>query len=1013
MKHSIHRRRFSLLTCGSSFLALLAFPQRAYAQETASALPQQVASGASSSDGTEAPDIIVTGSLISRQDYRANSPISTLGSDTIAAAGQPSLDRAIGQLPQFAGAQGAAEVGDAQGSLGFSGGQSYGDLRGLGPNRSLVLLDGRRLMPSSPDGSIDLNTIPTALIENVEVITGGASATYGSDAIAGVVNFKLRQNFKGLELNYQRGGTTEGDGATNRASVIFGGSFNEDRGKFLFGAEYSDRAAVKGEDRAFFRGIRQLARPPEGIIGANNYGGGNPTVAAVNSVLAKYPGTTPISGTGAYTGSLGLNTDGTLFTTGAGANCVQNYKGLGTIKGINISPTCNVLQVALGQYFDVQVPLKKYNVFTRASYDLTDDITAYGQFNFTDSTALDTTAPGSSKPSVPLLIPQNSPFVTGNADLQTVLSSITPRPTGNIVLTKLLTAFGDRVETYKYQVWQGVAGLRGKVPGTPLSFDIYGSYGRSQFTNILEGDVSRQAVNSILNGTANYTGTKGNCVGYAWNPLGNNPLSAGCLEFAGRTDHTTDTLVQKVIQGTIQGPLFRLPAGEVKFALGADHRDSHFDYQPDSILQTNDSLPYGLITAARGRQKVTEVFGELFVPLLKDLPFAEDLSVDLGYRYSKYDTFKGEHTYKADLSWQPIDALRFRGGYSRAIRAPSLGDLYGPVITQQLAIGVPASAGDPCDIRTVFRTGANGPKVAALCQAQGVPAALLSSFTYGSNSVQGQSGSNRSLTPETADTYSIGAVISPRAGGIFSNLNFSVDYYNIHIKDAIGTLTITSILPRCFNSDGVSNPGYSLSNTFCQRVTRDSATGIISNASQGLFNFATYKIDGIDLQADWRFDLEDLGMPSRAGALELNTIVSYLRHYTVAGLLGSPTLDYAGSIGFGDVGGNISHPHWKANTALTYRNGDFDGTLRWRYIGHMKHFDRVANPAATTPGVSAYSYFDIDFGFRINDSIRIGAGINNLTDKGPPFVNATPLATDAATYDVVGRSYHLSARVKF
>ena len=1012
MTYATRDARHAVLLCSASLLTLLAFPHQAAAQTARAAVPAS-ATAAAPADKPDTDEIVVTGSLISRQDYKANSPISTLGSDTIAAAGQPSLDRAIGQLPQFAGAQGASEVGDAQGTLGFAGGQAYGDLRGIGPNRSLVLLDGRRLMPSSPDGSIDLNTIPTALIENVEVITGGASATYGSDAVAGVVNFKLRHNFSGLELNYQRGGTFKGDGATNRASAIFGGSFGEDRGNFLFAAEYSDRAAVKGEDRAFFRNIRQLARPPEGVIGANNYGGGNPTIAAINTVLAKYSGTTPLAGTGNFTGSLGLNTDGTLFTTGAAPNCVQNFRGLGTTKGINISPVCTVVQVALGQYFDVQVPLKKYNVFTRASYELSEAVTAYGQFNFSDSTARDTTGPGSSKPSVPLLIPQNNPFVTGNADLQTILNSITPKPTGNIVLTKLLTAFGNRVETYKYQVWQALGGIRGTLPGTALTYDIYASYGRSQFTNTLAGDVSRQAVNSILNGTANYTGTAGNCVGYAWNPLGNNPLSAGCLEYAGRTDTTTNTLTQKVIQGTVQGPLFHLPAGDVKFAVGADHRDSSFNYLPDTILRTNDSLPYGLITAASGRQRVSEVFGELYIPLLTDSPIGKELSVDLGYRYSKYDTFKGQSTYKADVSWQPFEAVRLRGGYSRAIRAPSLGDLYGPLVTQQLPIGSPAGAGDPCDVRSIYRTGTTATQVAALCQAQGVPAALLSSFTYGSTSVQGQSGSNRLLSPEKADTYSIGAVFTPHAGGILNNINFSIDYYNIRIKGAIGTLSIGSILPRCFNSDGVSNTGYSANNSFCQRITRDTATGIIANASQGLFNFATYKLSGIDFQADWRFGLDNLGMSAGAGSLQLNSVVTYLRSYQVSGLLGSPTLDYAGSIGFGDVGGNISHPKWKANSGLTYRVGGFDGTVRWRYIGAMKHVDLVANPAATTAGVPAYSYFDVDLGYKFNETLSFSAGINNLTDKGPPFVNNAQLTTDAATYDVIGRSFHVAAKVKF
>lgn len=260
------------------------------------------ASSGGGQTGQQVEEVVVTGTLIARPDYNAESPISSLSSTAIAATGSPSLDVALAQMPQFAGAQGAAEVGDAQGSVGFSGGQSNSDLRGLGANRSLVLLDGRRLMPSSPDGTIDLNTIPTAMIQNVEVVTGGASATYGSDAIAGVVNFKLKDHFSGLEINVQHGATTQGDGATNDISALIGGDFADTKGHAVVALEYSDRATVAGESRAFFRNIRELARPPEGVIAS--WGGGTPTIAAVNSVLAGYSGTTPIAGSGNYNGQI-------------------------------------------------------------------------------------------------------------------------------------------------------------------------------------------------------------------------------------------------------------------------------------------------------------------------------------------------------------------------------------------------------------------------------------------------------------------------------------------------------------------------------------------------------------------------------------------------------------------------------------------------------------------------------------------------------------------------------------
>src|ERR1700736_1414280 len=410
--------------------------------------------------------IVVTGSRIARRDYQSDSPIATIDESSLAAAGQPTLDRAIGELPQFSAAQGMSEVGDVQGSTGFAGGQAYGDLRGLGPNRALVLMDGRRMMQSNPNGSVDLNTIPMSMIENVEVITGGASSTYGSDAIAGVLNFKLRQHFSGAELSYQHGETTAGDGATEHVSALLGGNFADTRGNAVLAIEYSERGAVHGADRPFFANIRQLARPPEGILPAGTFGTA-PTIGAVNSVLAGYSGTTPIAGTGAYNGSVGVNTDGTIFTDLAAPNCVQNYRGIGQLKGVNISPSCSQVQVALGQYFAIQVPLTKYNVFARSTYKINDDVSAYAQFNFMESSARDETAGGSTGPGKELYVPLNNPFVVKDPGLQTILASRPADPnnpnalTQPLVLTKLLSASANRVPTYKYDVYQAVAGLKG------------------------------------------------------------------------------------------------------------------------------------------------------------------------------------------------------------------------------------------------------------------------------------------------------------------------------------------------------------------------------------------------------------------------------------------------------------------------------------------------------------------------------------------------------------------------
>lgn len=997
--------------------------QSAASEPQNSAPPESPLPAARPSDNASNPngkieEVVVTGSRISRRDYQSDSPIVTINQSALAAAGQPTLDRAIGEMPQFAAAQGMSEVGDVQGATGFAGGQAYGDLRGLGPNRALVLLDGRRLMPSNPNGSIDLNTIPMSMIDNVEVITGGASAAYGSDAIAGVLNFKLRDHFSGAELNYTHGASTHGDGATNHASALLGGNFADGKGNAVLAFEFSERGVVHGSDRPFFANIRQLARPPEGIIPGGLFGS-PPTIAAVNSVLAGYPGTTPIAGSGPYNGAIGVNTDGTIFTDLARPNCVQNYRGLGP-KGINISSNCTQVQIALGQYFALQVPLTKYNVLARSTFNVTDDVAAYGQISFTESTARDETAAGSTGPGKYFLVPLNNPFVLGNPDLQTILASRPANPakptalTQPLALTKLLSMSGNRIQVFKYDVYQALGGLKGGIPSTDLTWDVYASFGRTQFTNTQQNDTSKAAIASILNGTANYAGANGNCIGYAWNPLGNQPLSAGCREYATREDHNINTITQKNLEGTLQGKIIALPAGDLRFAAGADYRGSSFNYNPDHGLVTADTPSYDTAIPTAGTQNVREEFGELLVPVLKDMPFIEDLSLDLGFRHSRYDLFGSVNTWKADLNWRPIREVSVRGGFQRAIRAPSLGELFAPTITGNLNIGSPPNAGDPCAVGSSFRAGSNATQVAALCQAQGVPAALYPTYTYGVDSVHGTSGGNQSLTPERANTFSIGTVWSPQFdSALMHTFHASVDYYNIKITNAVGSLSLTDILPRCFNSDGISNPSFSTANLYCQQITRDHNTGDIVLAHEGLLNLASYKTDGIDTEVEWSFGLGAVGLSDRAGKIIAGSLVSYVHSFDVAALPGSPILDYAGSIGNAQVSPEISHPRWKANTSLGYAIGPVSAALHWRYIAAMKHQDRVVDPTATTPGVPAYSYFDLEAHWAVFEKLNISAGLTNLFDKGPPFVSGQPLTTDTATYDIIGRTYYVGASAKF
>ncbi len=970
--------------------------------------PTAAAPDAATSQPADTDDIatiVITGSRISRRDYNAESPISTLSSAAIAAAGQPSLDRVIGEMPQFEAAQGAAEVGDVQGSVGFGGGASYSDLRGIGRNRSLVLMDGRRLMPSTPDGSIDLNTIPIALIDSVEVITGGASAAYGSDAVAGVANFKLRQHFSGVELNAQYGQSTYGDGGTTQLSGILGSKLADNRGDVMLAFEYDKRDEVLGSQRSFFTqpSVRFLGRPPEGMIYAGGFGAGAtaPTISAVNSVLAGYPGTTPYSGSGLYNGDIGVNTDGTIFTTvvPASLGCAQNYKGVGSVTGAQLSPSCSQAGVVLGNYFAVQVPLTKYNALGEVDYRLNDHVTAYGQFNFSHSAALDATSPGSTKTNntIELYIPVSNPYVQANPALLSLINSAYggTAPAGATVgYSKLLYGWGDRVETYDYDVWQGLAGLKGDIPGSRLTYDFYASYGRSAYTSQASGDISLSAINNVLANEG-----VGGC---HYNPLGLQPVSAACLTYAGRTDNSTDLLTAKDVELSVQGPLFRLPAGEARFAVGADYRQSEFAYQPDSEFITGDTLAYGSATPSAGSQNAKEGFGELLLPLLEDRPLVQDLSLDAGYRFSKYDLFAGRSTWKADVTWTVIDAVRFRGGYSVAFRAPSLADLYAGTAVGQESL----NGGDPCDALSAYRKGANGAKVQALCAAQAAAAGAAGYSFGGANvTVPVQTGGNKLLQPETAKSWSFGTVLTPVQG-----LNLSIDYYSMAISGAISSLSSGQVLASCYGG-GAANPGFSAANSYCERISRDPTTGQISLLTSGLFNYSKFELAGVDTQLDYHFGLDAFGMSPKAGSLKVGSIISYLSKYTVTPSDGTPATNYQGAISDTFVtsdGENLySHPRWKANSYLSYENSPFTATLRWRYIGNMANLDNSTQP------VPAVSYFDADVHYAFPKSLTISGGVNNIANKSPPFIGTLELRTDAATYDVVGRTWYLAAKMTF
>ncbi len=453
------------------------------APPAADAAPQ--ADAATEADSTAA-DIVVTGSRIARPNNASESPITSVRGDAITSVGGNSVESILNRLPQTVATFGASSSENSR------GGQEAINLRGLGPQRTLALVNGRRLVPANPDGSADVSMIPAALIDSIDIITGGASATYGSDAIAGVANFKLKQNFSGIEADVQTGITRYGDGGSRRLSLTAGTNFDDGKGNIAFSVSYISRDRVMGGDRALSRVARLTQTFPQGTFApaATNL----PSQAAINSVFAAY-GAAP--GTVSRSANLGFNNNGTLFTF---SGSTINYLNPGNlVSEVSVVPQGSNLFYNNGIYTTLILPLKQWNFYGGAHYDVSDNVTLYAEGLYSTYKGTTYSAPSaaaSNQNSGALVIPVTNPFIP--ASLQTLLASRAD-PNATFTVNKRLDELGPRVSTSTYNNYQATVGIRGKNLISDWTWDLYASYGHSDRNFLQAGGQSRSAVQNLLN----------------------------------------------------------------------------------------------------------------------------------------------------------------------------------------------------------------------------------------------------------------------------------------------------------------------------------------------------------------------------------------------------------------------------------------------------------------------------------------------------------------------------------
>jgi iron complex outermembrane recepter protein len=984
-------------------------------------------------------EVVVTGSRITRSDYVANSPLTSVTDQQIVANQDVTLDTFLNTLPQV------NPAGTTTSNNPGNGGQSNIDLRGLGANRNLVLINGRRAMVSASDQTVDVNTIPQALIERIEIITGGAGTAYGADAVAGAVNLILKDDFEGVDIRAGFADTQDYDAHEYNAGLTLGANFAEDRGNAVVAFEYSEREGLIKSQRDFAAiATATTTFLPEGLYFPS---GNAPSQAAVDTVFNRYgvgAGAVP-----ANSNLIGFNLDGTLFSRGIFNSPlqVQNFR-YPTDLAVNTNLFPDVYSYNFDSVNILTLPLERRSMMLKFDYDLGEKVEVFSQFGYTEYTSaqalaptplatVGTAAPGEASDLPPqaespfvtpgrsignaLIVPVTNPFIP--ADFAQLLASRTgdnPALVGSgatepfLLRQRTLTA-GLRQSNYENTVIQYLFGARGDIAGS-WRWEAYASEGRTEINETQLGNIDTQVVQDLL---AMPDGGASECEG-GFDPFGRQPISADCREKLEVVNTLTEEYKQQIVQAFVTGEVVDMPAGPLSVVVGAEYRGFRYSFDPGAasgpISGFNTQAP------ALGTNSFQDIFTEALIPIVNGAPWAQSLEVSVGYRSSKSEfndlqnnvssDGSTDDAYKLELSWAPTDNLRTRASYQRAVRAPNFEELFdGSAANPQYF--------DPCSVTTGFRTGANAAQAREICRlaAGGLGAAVDVYVQTPGTQLQGNSRGNTQLTPEKADTYTLGAVFSSPWSGVMSQLRASIDYYRIDITDALLIPDTNLFVADCYNFYG-NNPSYDPNYRNCQMLERIPGSDIAGVANiddpDGLFtnvNTGGITTDGIDVQVEW-------GMPVGPGTLAMQLYMNYLLSWEQQGDPAFPKQDFAGTVTFFGAGDGLgqSFPEFKANLYTRYGIGDFSFDVRARFIDGMQNRAAVLFPGeeAQFSGTPSITYWDVGASWDLLENSTLRIGVNNVFDKQPPtYAPNVQSGTDPSLFDVIGRRVFMQAAVRF
>ena len=1000
------QRLFATSSLAGAAIMAAAVPSGAMAQDMAD--DSEIGSAdVETSDQT----IVVTGSRIRRPNYDTIEPSIVVGSEQIEQRGITNLGEILEEQPAF-GPPSSNPVGGQSGS--FGSGQTFINFFGLGSQRTLTLVNGRRYVssntasifgPVAAGSQVDLNTIPTLMVDRIETIAVGGAPIYGSDAIAGTVNIILKDSYDGLRLDAQYGISEEGDAPEYRLNALAGTDFADGRGNVIAAFEYNKSEGLLYSDRD---------RTARGLF----YAAPNDPDSPFNNVLIEDRRIPTLSPYGAPTtidilpGDLGplgapglnfsiLDADGNTLAFDQNGNLVPLDFGTrdGAVNssggnGFSLVPISNLLS-----------SVERYLGNVGANYELTDSVRAFAEFQYANSKGTELRAQpvyntwlvgDAGDPDGNLIIPIDNPFLSDEA--RATIQAQLPDGQDVFYLGRANTDLVSGLGSTTVEVYRGAGGFEGdfSLGDRDLSWEVSGLYGRSKtkgrsrelvqqnFENALAG-CPVDAMNSPIQ-TLSST-----CVPF--NPFGNQNSQA-VADYITTVADPTALNEQWDILASLSGELFDIWGGGVAFAVGYEHRDESADFDPGDFFygevdptdpdgprsQYGRSIP---IDRVSGSYNTDEVFGELLVPLVSpgmDVPFVNLLEAKGAIRYVDNSLAGGDITWTAGGRWQPISDVTIRGNFTRSIRSPAITELFNPTSA------IFTTADDPCDAR--FRdSGPNPANRQANCAADGLPADFNSNIV--DFTTEGSLSGNTELENEKADSWTVGAVLNPR---FLPGLALSVDWVDISLEDAIVSVDAEQTLEACY--DGTTFP-----NAACDQIDRDAA-GQVDFIRTGYLNAASYDYEGLIADLNWRFDTPFLGA---ASSVLLRGSYQYIDKLEQ-------------QVGTGDlttIRSSIGYSKHQGTASLTYNNENFGGFAQLQYIGSAEvDPDSPAN-AYQYPTRDEFIMVDAGVSVQAMDRLTMRFIMENVFDVNAPFPSPAGGGVVAYFDGIMGRYLKIAASVEF